>query len=147
MINKPREKLTIKKTAIPTIAGKQERRDVLKGPQKSRLGDHDTVVKFLVTSFDEPVNNLNLLDLKKGWVTHDTGANSIFFCKVIVSGRIPSIERALNIDDDLNTQAFYLEKHHIPLSVKKISYVRQIETIIHEIDQFSLPPQNVNLTF
>ena len=49
----------------------------------------------------------------------------------------------LKIDDDLNAQAFYKEKHLIPLSVKKISDVRQIETIILEIDQFSLPLQNL----
>ena len=55
--------------------------------------------------------------------------------------RTPSIERTLTIDDDLNTQAFYLEKHIIPLSIKKINDGRQIETIIYEIDLFSLSLQ------
>ena len=70
MIKKPREKLTIKKTAIPTIfpncpsymadntqrtkrlslANKEEEM-FQKALRMSRLDDNDTVVKFLVTSF------------------------------------------------------------------------------------------------
>ena len=70
-----------------------------------------------------------------------SGANSLFLCKIIITGRTPSIKKTLIIDDDLNTQAFHLEKHMIPLSIKVINDVRKIETIIYEIDLFSLPPQ------
>ena len=144
MIKKPREKLTIKKTAIPTIffncpsymtdttqrpkrlslANKEEEM-FQKALRMSQLDDNDTVVKFLVTSFSQLVDHLNLLDLKNGWATHDTRANSVFFCKIIVSSRIPSIERRLKIDDDLNTQAFYMENILFRYQLRKlVTYVK-----------------------
>ena len=58
----------------------------------SRIGDNATVVKFLITSFDELVNDLNLFYLKNGWIIH-TGADSLFLCKIIITGRTPSIEK------------------------------------------------------
>ena len=160
MMKMHRKKMTLKNTAIPTtspncpsyITDSREKPNKLSMTDKegkmfqkalmmSRIDDNATVAKFLITSSDELGNNLNKVDLKNGWFIHNTGANSLFLCKIIMPGRTPSIEKTLAIDDDLNTQAFYLEKHMIPLSIKKINDGRQIETIIYEIDVFSLSLQ------
>ena len=51
---------------------------------------------------------------------------------------MPSIERSLFIDENLNMKAFHSEKHRIPLSLMTINDVRQIETMLHEIDCFTV---------
>ena len=48
-----------------SLANKEEEM-FQKALRMSRLDDNDTVVKFLVTSFSQLVDHLNLLDLKNG---------------------------------------------------------------------------------
>ena len=154
----PRERLAIQETAIPTIfpncpsylTDRAEKPKRLSKERKeeemlqdalvmSRLDDNVTVVKFSVSTFDELLFKLHFLDLKSGWFIHNTGASSLILFKIVVSGDMASIERTLNIDHNLQPQAFYSEKHPIPLSVPKITDIRQIETVVNEINLFSLP--------
>ena len=113
----------------------------------SRIDDKNTVVKFQLNSFAELVTKLDLLELKNSWVTYNPGKDSLYFMNIVILANVPSIERTLTIDHDLNAQAFYREKHLIPLSTRVINDSRQIESHMSDINFYSLKslPQNSNI--
>ena len=157
----PRDRMGLKNTAIPTIfpncpsyltdrteKSKRVSRDdkdeimLREAFSMSRIDDKTTVVKFQVNTFAEL---LTKLDLNNDWVTYNPGTNSFYFLKIVLLANIPSIERTLIIDHDLNAKALYMEKHPIQLSTRVINDIRQIETLIDEVNCYSLP-QNLNIT-
>ena len=113
----------------------------------SRIADITTVAKFLVNTFTDLLIKLELFDLKNGWVTYNmSGTDSLYFLKIVILDKVPSIERTLIIDHDLNTQAFYKEKDQILLSARVIHDIRQIETLMNEINCYSPPQSSITTT-
>ena len=126
----PRDRMGLKNTAIPTIfpncpsyltdrteKSKRVSRDdkdeimLREAFSMSRIDDKTTVVKFQVNTFAELLTKLDLLDLNNDWVNYNPGTNSFYFLKIVLLANIPSIERTLIIDHDLNAKALYMEKH------------------------------------
>ena len=67
----------------------------------SWIDDKTTVVKFQLNSFAELLTKLDLLELKNGWVTYNSGTDSLYFVKIVILANVLSIERTLIIDHDL----------------------------------------------
>ena len=70
-----------------------------------RVDQRNTVVKLLVSNFQDLLNIIDLLDFNNCWTITETKYKSLFFVKIVISGQY--IEQTLKIEESLNTQAFY----------------------------------------
>ena len=77
---------------------------------------------------------MSYIDLSNGWTSHIPDFNSIIFLKIVVKDSQPHIETSLTIKSVLYITAFHQQKYQIDLSMNKVSDIRQIETLLLEID-------------
>ena len=111
---------------------------------KSITDNEETVDKFLVNSYSDLLSKLNLIDLPNGWITNVSNNTHLFFIKIVILETGPFIDRSVLVNDDLYIKAFDNKNVTIPISRIFINDTRQVETILDEVDTFSLLLQTIN---
>ena len=74
---------------------------------------------------------MSYIDLSNGWTRHIPDFNSIIFIKILIKDQI---EASLIIRSDLYLTAFCQQIYQIDLSMNQVNDIRQIETLLLEID-------------
>ena len=99
------------------------------------LADNEgTKDKFLVDSFSDLISKSisikcnHLIDIKKGWISHHSENNPLYFLKIVSADSGPIIERSVSIDHDLFIKAFGINDSPICISRISITDTREIET-------------------
>ena len=158
-----RERIALKKTAVPSIfpncpsylsefnskpkrlcLDDKERLLMESAYSKSITDNEETVDKFLVNSYSDLLSKLNLIDLPNGWITNVSNNTPLFFIKIVILETGPFIDRSVLVNDDLYIKAFDNKNVTIPISRIFINDTRQVETILDEVDTFSLLLQTIN---
>ena len=152
----PRERVALKKDAVPTIfhncpsylsdwnsrpkrLSKDDKEQLMiqAAYSQSLTANEETVDKFLVNSYSDLLSKINLIDLRNGWISHISENNPLFFMKIVISESGPIIERSVSVDNDLFIKAFDNKNLSILLSRISIDDTRQIESLLDEVDKFS----------
>ena len=105
----------------------------------SREESATTNAKFSISLIADVIDKLSYIDLSNGWTSHIPDFNSIIFLKIVVKDSQPQIEASLTIRSDLYLTAFCQQKYQIDLSMNQVSDIRQIETLLLEIDCLPRP--------
>ena len=91
------------------------------------------VDKYKLRDFENLKDELVSVTLPDNWVHWFSDECTVHFIKPSLSGQILSIDSSLSIYRSLTAKAF-LEGNEIRISVDVVKDIRQIETIIQEID-------------
>ena len=165
MVVTPRDRLSLTKTAVPTIfpncpsyltnttektkrisRGDRELTMVQTAINLSIVDNTSTIDKFSISILNDTVVKLSWIDLSNSWVVHKPDTDTLFFLKIITLDNQPSIQCSLVIDQCLLINGFDQHKRQIHLSLNKINDIRQIETLSVEIETFSDNNPNPNPT-
>ena len=158
----PRDRLSLTKTAVPTIfpncpsyltnttektkrisRDDRELRIVQTAINQSIVDNTSTIDKFSISILNDIVDKLSCIDLSNSsWVVHKPDNDTLFFLKIITLDNQPSIQCSLVIDQCLLINGFDQHRRQIHLSLNKIKDIRQIETLFVEIETFSVNSAN-----
>ena len=104
----------------------------------SIVDNTSTKYKFSIGIHNDIVDKLICIDLSNSWVIHKPDTDTLFFLKIITLDYQPSIQCSLVMDQCLLINGFDPHKRQLHLSLNKINDIRQIETILVEIETFSV---------
>ena len=163
MVEMVKKKITLKKSAVPSIfpncpsyltdvATKpqrlswhdKEQKRVQEACEKSRIDHGETEAKFIVSTLSCIFSKLYLIQLPNGWLTHQPNFNTIIFLKIQFDSNVSTIDRSIIVDENLFCKAFYRQTYKIELSCHTFNDIRSLENTIHEVELFEMSQDNHN---
>ena len=118
----------------------KEEEDFAKGLHDSIVQDQQDKLRFALDSFEELKTKLPDLHLCPDWIVWYSFSNTLQILQLKLLDQSVKIQSTLTINSDLMVSAVSCQ-HQVPLHLKRISDLRQIESLIDDISYFEPNPE------